>query len=148
SAFANSDALYVQLRNNGLGDTFRCENFTFPMDLGTFELKSGTLTLLGTVNKLYTGAIFVGRGHFTLKPIGALDKNELMRRAGSPVAEEDFTEVVFRFSPDQFSQFAATLTTRADTPAEAANVFQHWKDRVRHRHEVPEGLAEALLESE
>src|SRR6202035_5061644 len=37
SAFANSDALYVQLRNNGLGDTFRCENFTFPMDLGTFE---------------------------------------------------------------------------------------------------------------
>lgn len=148
SAFANSDAVYVQLRNDGLGDTFRCENFTLAMDVGTFELKSGTITFLGTVSKFHTGAIFVGRGHFTLKPIGTLDTNEMVRRAGSPTAEEDFTAAVFRFSPGQFSEFAATLGARADTPAEASSVFQHWKDRVRHRHEVPEGLTDAFLESE
>lgn len=33
-------------------------------------------------------------------------------------------------------------------PGEAASVFQHWKDKVRHRHEVPEGLTQAFLESE
>jgi hypothetical protein len=44
TAFANSDAAYRQLRNDGLGDTFLCENFTLPMDVGTFELKSGTIT--------------------------------------------------------------------------------------------------------
>ncbi len=148
SAFANSDDVYVQLRNDGLGDTFRCENFTLAMDVGTFELKSGTITFLGTVSKFHTGAIFVGRGHFTLRPINILDTNEMVRRAGSPTAEEDFTEVVFRFSPDQFSQFGATLAARAETPAEAVTIFQRWKDRVRHRHEVPEGLTEAFLESE
>ena len=148
SAFANSDAVYRQLRNDGLGDTFRCENFILPMDVGTFELKSGTITFLATVNKFQTGAIFVGQGHFTLKPYATVDTNEMVRRAGSPTAEEDFTAAVFRFSPDQFSQFSATLGTRADTPAEAATAFQHWKDKVRHRHEIPEGLTQAFLESE
>lgn len=109
------------------------------MDVGTFELKSGTITLLEPVSKFETGAVFVGRGHFTLKPIATLDTNEMVRRAGGSTAEEEFTEVVFRFSPDQFSQFTATLGTRADTPAEASTAFQHWKEKVRHRHELPEG---------
>ena len=148
TAFANSDTIYRQLRDDGLGDTFRCENFTLPVDVGTFELKSGTITFLGRINKLETGAVFVGQGHFTLKPFAVLDTNEMARRAGSPTAEEDFTEAVFRFSPDQFSQFAAALGSRAETPAEAASAFQHWKDKVRHRHEVPEGLTQGLLESE
>src|ERR1700694_1445346 len=140
TAFANSDAVYRQLRNDGLGDTFRCENFNLPMDVGTFELKSGTITLLGPVGKFETGAVFVGRGHFTLKPLSTLDTNEMVRRAGSPTAEEDFTEVVFRFSPDQFSQFTAALGTRADTPTEATTAFQHWKGKVPHPQELREGL--------
>jgi len=148
AAFANSDAVYRQLRNVGLGETFRCENFILPVDVGTFELKSGTLTLLGLVNRFETGAVFVGLGHFTLKPLATLDKNEMVRRAGGSTAEEDFTEVVFRFSPDQFPQFAATFGTRANTPPEAATALEHWKDKVRHRHEVPEGLTQAFLESE
>src|SRR5467141_142661 len=148
TAFANSDVVYRQLRNVGLGETFRCENFTLNMDVGTFELKTGTLTLLRLVNKFETGAVFVGQGHFTLKPLGTLDTSEMVRRAGSPTAEEDFTEVVFRFTPDQFPQFAATFGTRADTPAEASSAFEHWKERVRHRHELPEGLTQAFLESE
>ena len=81
SAFANSDAVYRQLRSVGLGDTFRCENFTLPIDVGTFVLKSGTITFLGMVNKSQTGAIFVGQGHFTLKPLATLDTNEMVRRA-------------------------------------------------------------------
>ena len=73
TAFANSDTVYRQLRDEGLGSTYRCENFTLPMDVGTFELKSGTITPLGLVNKFETGVVFVGRGHFTLKPLAALD---------------------------------------------------------------------------
>jgi hypothetical protein len=33
-AFANSDSVYRQLRDEGLGDTFRCENVTLPVDAG------------------------------------------------------------------------------------------------------------------
>jgi len=148
TAFANSDAAYRQLRDVGLGDTYRCENFAFAMDVGTFELKTGTLTFLSPVNKLETGAVFVGQGHFTLKPVVTVDINEMARRSGGPTAEEDFTEVVFRFTPDQYSQFGPVLGSRTGTPAEASGAWQRWKDKLRHRHEVPEGLTQAFLESE
>src|ERR1700693_3258729 len=87
AAFANSDPVYRQLRDVGLGDTFRCENFTLPMDVGTFEFKTGTITLLRPIDGLQTGAVFVGQGHFSLKPIGKLDTSELLRRNGSATAE-------------------------------------------------------------
>jgi len=68
AAFANSDPIYRQLRDLGMSHTYHCENFSLPLDVGTFELKSGTITLLNTVNRFETGAIFIGQGHFTLKP--------------------------------------------------------------------------------
>ena len=58
-AFANSDSAYRQLRQLGLGNTYKCENFTLTMDVGTFELKFGTVTFLGLVNRFQTGAIFI-----------------------------------------------------------------------------------------
>jgi Carboxypeptidase regulatory-like domain/Peptidase family M1 domain len=148
AAFANSDAAYRQLRDIALGETFRCENFTLAMDVGTFQLKSGTITLLGLVNKFETGAVFVGQGHFTLKPPDDIDKHELNRRTGSPVVEEDFTEVVFRFTGNQFREFAGTLITKTETPPEVAVAFRRWKDKVRNRHEIPEGLTQDILEGE
>jgi hypothetical protein len=148
TAFANSDAVYRQLRDIGFGHAFRCENFILPMDVGTFELKSGTITFLALVNRFETGAVFVGQGHFTLKPLATIDIAEMTRRSGSPTAEEDFTEAVFRFTPGEYPLFAGVLGSRTDTPAEAATAFQHWKEKLRHRHEIPEGLTQAFLESE
>src|ERR1700739_2160580 len=49
-AFANSDPVYRQLRELGLGATYRCDDVTFPMDVGTYTFKSGTLTFLAQVN--------------------------------------------------------------------------------------------------
>src|ERR1051325_11226922 len=99
AAFANSDSVYRQLRDLGLGNSYHCENFTLPMDVGTFELKSGTITFLNLVNRFETGAIFIGQGHFTLKPVARSDKQEMLRRSGKETVEEDFTEAVFRFTP-------------------------------------------------
>src|SRR5207245_7678538 len=123
TAFANSDVFYRQLRDDGLGDTYRFEKFTFSMDVGSFELKTGTITFLGLVNKLETGAVFVGQGHFTLKPFATLDINEMTRRSGGPTAEEDFTEAVFRFTPDQYSQFSGVMGSKTSTPPEASSAF-------------------------
>jgi hypothetical protein len=148
TAFANSDAAYRQLRDAGLGESFRCENFTLSVDVGTFQLKSGTITLLSVVDKFETGAIFVGQGHFTLKPLDAIDTREMIRRTGNPTAEEDFTEVVFRFTGNQYPQFAGALGPKVETPPEAVAAFQRWKDKVRHRHEIPEGLTQAFFEGE
>jgi hypothetical protein len=145
-AFLNSDPAYRQLRGIKVGDSYRVENFTLPMDVGTFELKSGTVTFLTPVNQCVTGAVFVGNGHFVLKPVGRLDTQEMIRRSGSEIAEEEFNEAVFRFSAGVYPQFKPLITNKVDTPADALNALQHWENKVRHRHEVPEGLTQYFLE--
>src|SRR6202020_1113743 len=72
-AFVNSDPVYRQLRQVGLGQTFRFDNFTLTCDGGTFHFDKGTLTFLSPVQGVVTGAIFIGEGHFNLKPVTALD---------------------------------------------------------------------------
>jgi len=144
-AFANSDSAYRQLRGIGFGDTFVCENYKFNMDVGNFELKTGTLTFLAPVNGIVTGAIFVGEGHFTLKPIVRGDINEMQRRSGGPTAEEDFSRAVFRFTGRVYNQITASLVTKVATPPTAEEAFRHWKEKIRRRREVPEGFTEAIL---
>jgi hypothetical protein len=148
TGLANSDPAYRQLRDDGLGKTYHCEKFTLTLDVGTFELKSGTITLLNSVNNFQTGAIFVGQGHFTLKPISRVDTQEMIRRSGGPTAEEDFSEIVFRFTPGLYPQVAAAFGPQVETPREAAETWKSWKNKVRHRHEYPEGLTQELFEQE
>ena len=146
AAFANADPAYRQLREIGLGKTYHCENFTLPMDVGTFELKSGTITLLGMVNRYETGAIFIGQGHFTLKPLTHIDKDDLKRRSGSEIAEENFSESVFRFSGSVYTLLSAAFGPPDETPREAEEALARWKNKLRHRHELPEGFTQAILE--
>ena len=147
-AFGNTDSAYRQLRDLGLGDTYVCERYVFNMDVGNFELKSGTLTFLKPVNGMVTGAIFVGQGHFSLKTLTRPDLHEMERRSGHQATEEEFTEAVLRFTGRIHQQLTANLVTKVDAPAEAANAFQRWRNKVRHRREVPEGFTQAILESE
>jgi hypothetical protein len=148
TAFANSDAGYRQLRDIGLGDTYRLENFTLHMDAGTFQFKSGTITFLALVDGFETGAIFVGQGHFALQATDEINKREMLRRSGAATAEEEFSEAVFRFTGNQYVRFTTELGARTETPPEAAAAFARWKEKVRHRHEIPEGLTQAILQNE
>ena len=142
---ANSDAVYRQLRDVGIGETYRIENFTLPWDAATFQFTRGTLTFLKPVDGVVTGAIFVGEGHFNLKPVSALDAHELHRRLGTDDADEDFTEIVFRFTRDAGEKFLPGLKDRVEPPAEAAAAFNKWKERVRQRREIPLSQTEYLL---
>jgi Peptidase family M1 domain/Carboxypeptidase regulatory-like domain len=147
-AFANSDPIYRQLRQIALAQTFRFDNFAINMDVGTFQFHKGTLTLLNPVNGIVTGAIFIGEGHFNLKPILALDSAELKRRAGAAEVDEDFTEVVFRFTEELHRSLIAGLGSQAETPADALTAFSHWKEKMRKRREDPSGFSEYLLHGE
>src|SRR5215469_2879997 len=145
-SYANSDAMYQQLRNIGYGPTYRCDNFTLPADAGTFTFRSGTITFLAPANNFQTGAIFVGQGHFVLKPMLAVDTQEMIRRSGSEIADEDFTAVVFRFTPGAYSFFSKLATESVDRPAEAETAFKAWQARVRSRHLDPVGMTQHILE--
>ena len=147
-AYANSDPIYKQLRNIGLGETFRFEDFTMPLDAATFHFQKGTLTLLNPVNGTVTGAIFIGEGHFNLKAATPLDGADLKRRSGSAEVDEDFTDIVFRFTGDNHQEFLRGLKEKVATPGDAASIFEHWKEKVRKTREVPQGFTEYLLHGE
>lgn len=143
--FANSDALYRKLRNVGLGATFTVEGFTLKCDAATFELKRGTLTFLEPIDGVVTGAIFMGTGHFTLKPVTRLAQAEIRRRLKTDQVEEDFTEVVFRYTGAPARMLLAAGKNSAATPEESAKVFERWRESMRQRREVPLGFSEELL---
>jgi hypothetical protein len=145
AAFANTDPVYRELRGIGLGQTFRFDNFALPWDVGTFQFQKGTLTLLSPVEGVVTGAIFIGEGHFTLKPVISMDGRELSRRVGAAEANEDFTEAIFRFTGDVPAKFLPGQGDATETPGEASNAFSHWRERMRRRREVPQGFTESVL---
>jgi peptidase M1-like protein/carboxypeptidase family protein len=147
-AFANSDPVYRQLRGLGVAETFRLDNFTFNSDTATFQFQKGTLTLLSPVEGVVTGAIFIGEGHFNLKAVTPYDASELGRRAGAAEADEDFTEVVFRFTGDARLKFLSGLGERTEPSAEAGIVFEHWREKLRKRREYALGFSQSLLEGE
>src|ERR1019366_2362752 len=147
-AFANSDPVYRQLRNLGLGQTFHLDNFTLNWDAATFQFEKGTLTLLSPVNGIVTGAVFIGEGHFNLRAVTVIDAHELARRTGAAEVNEDFTEVVFRFTGEASLKFRPGLGDRLETPAEATGVFNHWKETMRRRREEASSFTQYLLQGE
>jgi hypothetical protein len=147
-AFLNSDPIYRQLREIGLGQTFRFDNFTMPCDAATLQFQKGTLTFLSPVAGVVTGAIFLGEGHFNLKPVIALDAHELSRRIGAAEVNEDFTEVVFRFSTEGRMRFFPGLGPQTEPASEAAPALHHWRERMRQRREQPAGFSQYLLQGE
>ena len=147
-AFANSDPVYRQLRDLGLGETFPLNNVAITWDVATFQFQKGTLTFLSPVNGVVTGAIFVGEGHLNIKPALSIDARELNRRTGASEFDEDFNEAVFRFTPNARLKFLPGLGDRTTPPSEAAAVFNRWKGKMRQRRERPVGFTEYLLHGE
>jgi hypothetical protein len=147
-ALANSDPVYKKLRHVGFGETFRFDNFTLNYDAGKFEFQKGTLTWLTPVEGIVTGAIFVGEGHFHLKAATDLDAREINRRTGAEEVDEDFTEVVFRFTGEERTRLLPGIKDHLEPSAEAATVFERWQDRMRHRREYPLGFTESVLHGE
>jgi Peptidase family M1 domain len=147
-AFANTDPVYRELRDVGLGFTFRFDNFTLPVDVGTFQFQKGTLTFLKPVNGVVTGAIFIGEGHFNLKPLTSLDTHELNRRIGSDEVNEDFSAAVFRFTESGRIGLLRGVGERVEPVSEAATVFKEWREKMRQRNERPLGFTDYLLHGE
>jgi hypothetical protein len=147
-AFANSDPLYRQLRDIGLGQTYRLDNLTLTWDVATFHFQQGTLTVLNPVDGVETGAIFVGEGHFNLRPVLPADARELQRRTGSPENDEDFTEIVFRFTRQQWSKFLPAIGQQTGMPTEAPAALKQWREKMRTRREHAIGFTQYLLQGE
>jgi hypothetical protein len=147
-AFLNSDPVYRQLRQLGMGKTFRFDDFTLTYDAATFHFRRGTLTFLNPVNGIVTGAIFIGEGRFDLKPVMPLDARELTRRTGAAEVNEDFIEVVFRFTGEARLNLLPGIGEQTEPSSEASTAFSHWREKMRQRHDRPIGFTQYLLQGE
>jgi hypothetical protein len=144
----NADPVYRHLRGVGLGKNFRFDNFSLNCDVATFHFDKGTFTWVQPVEGVVSGAVFVGSGHFHLKAMDDLDEREIERRIGSKEVDEEFTEIVFRFTGDERIQFMKGLGEPLEPSAEAAVVFQRWKEHMRQRREIPTSFTEAMIDGE
>jgi hypothetical protein len=96
---ANSDATYQQLRNVALsGDSVTVKDLVLKRDAGTFTFRSGTFCFLAPVQGKVTGAVFSGEGSFSLVPPIALEKHSLALLTKEQRLDENFSELVLRFT--------------------------------------------------
>jgi hypothetical protein len=146
SSFANNDPVYRMLRSAGVGRFMTIKDQTLVVDAGTFRFTQGTLAMVQPVSGHVTGVVFSGEGHFTLKPVTVIDRNELRRRTGSDVYDEDFKSVVFRFSPGQQRYLLALHPVQTDNDGGTPAAYSQWQDRVRSRRETPISFSEAILD--
>ena len=145
--YANTDPVYRALRTAELGQTFAIEGFTLKHDVATFEFRHGTLTFLAPVKGRVTGAIFQGEGHFQLKPFTAFERANLRRYLKQDQVDEDFDEVVFRFTDQTHRAFLQGIKNQVQ-PSDAAGALARYEAKVRHRREMAQSLVEYFVNGE
>ena len=95
----NSNPLYQQLR--GLlpgGEVIQVNNLELRRDAATFTFRRGDFAFYGEVNGKVTGAVFKGDGHLHIAPPTAEERHSLMILNKSEEFDEDFDQVVLRFT--------------------------------------------------
>ena len=108
----NTNAIYHQLR--GLlpgGATIVADDLVLKRDAGTFTFTRGEFALFGEVNGKVTGAVFGGTGHFHLTPPNPTERHSMQILTKKPEFDEDFTEVVLRFTDGTADELRKAAST-------------------------------------
>jgi hypothetical protein len=95
----NANLTYQQLR--GLlpgGEAVTVKDFVLKRDAAEFTFNSGSFAFYAPVNGKVTGAVFKGQGHLHITPPTAEERHNLSILTQAEEFDEDFDQVVLRFS--------------------------------------------------
>jgi hypothetical protein len=134
----NSEGTYAALRSNlPAGPGVMVKNLVIERQGGSFHFEDGSFFFYGPVNGRVTGAVFEGKGHFTLSPTDPNERRSLALLTKTPEMSQEFTTVVLRFTDSTADEIRkgsagpangdATEATKAG--AELARDFRetiHW----------------------
>ena len=114
----NSDPVYQQLRKLALGtEAITVSNVILKRDAGTFTFASGAICFLAPVEGKVTGAVFAGSGSFAYTPPNAVDRRHISILTGTGALNEEFDQLVLRFTDDTYEALkkapGATVVTGA-----------------------------------
>ncbi len=141
----NSNAAYQQLR--GLlpgGEVIAVKNLELKRDAATFTLRSGNIAFYGQVNGKVTGAVFKGDGHFHLKPPSAEERHNLAITNHNEEFDEDFDQVVFRFTDGTSNELHKASAGAGSPGSEYAQAGQELHNFMRTK--LKDNLDLRLLE--
>ena len=106
-------AIYTQLRAiQGGTKAATAEDVRFKRDSATFTFVTGRITFAAPISGRVLAARFEGEGIFELDPPSSVDKRQLARFAKNPKLTDTFSEAVFYFSDDTFSEMEKLLNVQ------------------------------------
>lgn len=139
---ANSDPIYLQLRQQTRGDQdfssyATVNNVVLKKEGATFTLRSGEIYFLAPVEGRITGAVFLGDGEFTISPPTEIEQNSLKIFTDTPQLTEQFSSLVLRFTDKTFEQIkadpAASLKNNGPQASRARDMFRENQTLMRKR---------------
>jgi hypothetical protein len=141
SPLANSDPNYVSLRGGKLTKLYHVNNLLLQRDVGTFTFRSGSFSFLPPVLDHVAAGVFVGEGHFQMKPASPMAADHLRRISGNNTVEEDFTAMVVYFSDATFEEIREHSQVAEDSAAHHEAAFKRVKEVLERRLEPPSPMS-------
>lgn len=143
----NTNAVYHQLRSllPG-GNEIPVDNLVLKRDAATLTFAHGDFALYGEVNGKVTGAVFRGMGHFHLKPPTAVETHSLEIVTKRPEFDEDFTQVVLRFTDSTADELRKAAPAQSQIKADSSFVQTAMEFHTFQREHLRENIDLRLLE--
>jgi hypothetical protein len=125
----NSDPVYQQLRNIGLGsEAVTVKDFELKRDAATFHL-NGYVCFAAPVNGKVTGAVFVGDGKMVLDPPIPMERSSLKLLTKSDEFVEQYEHLVLRFTDSTYEEIKKAGTAGGSCDAgllhDSQNAMRH-----------------------
>src|ERR1035441_7583411 len=114
----NAQQMYAALRADLPGaDGVSVKDFTLEREGGTFHFDQGDFYFYAPVEGKVTGAVFVGKGQFTLKVKDAAEQRSLALLTKSAGMSQDFTTLVLRFTDATAAEIRKASAGTSAAPA-------------------------------
>jgi hypothetical protein len=130
----NSNRVYQQLR--GLlpgGEVAIANNLELRRDGATFTFRHGDIAFYGEVQGKVTGAVFKGDGHLHISPPVAQERHNLLLINHSEEFDEDFDQVVMRFTDATAAELREAATGRGQPDKACIQAAMEFREFARVR---------------
>ncbi len=131
---ANTNPVYQQLRGLLPGsEVITVKDFELKRDAATFSFQRGTFAFYGEVNGKVTGAVFRGDGHLLIVPPTAEEKHNLSILNHSDTFDQDFDQVVFRFTDSTATELHKAAAGKGSSDSESIKAAQSLQSFARQQ---------------
>ena len=131
---ANANTYYQQLRSlSPSGDVIAVNNLVLRRDAATFTLRQGNVAFYTAVNGKVTGAVFKGEGHLHITPPTAEERHNLSLFNHREEFDEDFDEVVLRFTDTTAEELRKAATGKGLEDKAYVKAAEELQNFTRHR---------------